>query len=62
MSLWVAAWAYVETKKSLTTCQQRHFEQLCSHCYEYAKCPLYSSYIQLWQDLQAEVAKGEPTE
>jgi len=49
---------YVQSKIELTNCMQKHFRQLCSRCTEYARCKVYSKYVDAWIRLQ-ELARQE---
>ena len=47
---------YVDSKIELTNCMQKHFRQLCSRCNEYARCKVYSKYVDAWIRLQSLVS------
>lgn len=51
-----AAVNYIEARKRLITCRQRHFKQLCQRCDKWKKdCRVYASYVQAWMELQESV-------
>jgi len=43
---------YIDTKKRITLCKQKHFKQLCQRCKEYSKCGLYADHVDSWIKLQ----------
>ena len=48
---------YIEAKIKLTLCMQKHFKQVCHSCKEYARCSVYSNYVEAWMNLQKAYKK-----
>jgi hypothetical protein len=51
-----AAINYIEARRKLIHCRQKHFKQLCQRCREWKKdCRVYASYVDAWMKLQESV-------
>ena len=51
-----AAANYIEARKRLITCRQRHFKQLCQRCKKWKDdCRVYAQYVDEWMQLQESV-------
>lgn len=51
---------YIQNRKCLIQCRQKHFKQICHTCRKYAKCKVYAEYVDAWMGLQKSV-KEQPT-